>query len=149
MGPGLLGYTVRRVLWAIPVLFVISIMVFAMLRLAPGDPVDRILGQAHYDPVVADRLRAKYGYDQPIYVQYAKYMENLAHGDLGVSPLHSDFTASDVILPNMLISTLISFMAIIITFVLGTPIVVYAALARGTFPNPLTIACSLPPAWNP
>ena len=39
MGPGLLGYTVRRLLWAIPVLLVISFLVFAMLRLAPGDPV--------------------------------------------------------------------------------------------------------------
>ena len=35
---------------------------------------------------------AKYGYDEPIYVQYVKYMENLAHGDLGVSTLHTDFT---------------------------------------------------------
>ncbi len=138
MGPGLFGYIVRRVLWAIPVLFAISIIVFSMLRLAPGDPVDRILGQ-RYDPVVADRLRAKYGYDKPIYVQYEKYIQNLAHGDLGVSTLHSDFTASDVVLPKVWVSAQIGFFAILITFTLGLPIGVYAALARGTFLDPLTI----------
>ena len=139
MGPGLVGYIVRRVLWAIPVLFVISVIVFAMLRLAPGDPVDHILGQ-RYDPEIAARLRSKYGYDEPIYVQYVKYVENLAHGDLGVSTLHTDFTASDVVLPKVWVSTQIGIIAIIITFSLGIPIGVYAALARGTFLDPLTIS---------
>lgn len=139
MGPGLFGYIVRRVLWAIPVLFVISVIVFAMLRLAPGDPVDHILGQ-RYEPEIAARLRSKYGYDDPIYVQYFKYIKNLAHGDLGVSTLHTDFTASDVVLPKVWVSTQIGIFALMITFGLGIPIGVYAALARGTFLDPLTIS---------
>lgn len=139
MSPGLSGYIVRRVLWSIPVLFLISIIVFFMLRLAPGDPVDAILG-SRYQEDQARVLKEKYGYDKPIYVQYIKYMDNLAHGDLGVSTRHRDFTASEVIWPKMWVSTQIGFLAILITFGLGIPVGVYAAMARGTFIDPLTIA---------
>lgn len=134
----MIGYIIRRLLWAVPVLFVISVMVFAMLRLAPGDPVDRILGN-RYDEQVAARLRDKYGYDQPIYLQYAKYVGNLVQGDLGVSTIHTDFTARDVILPKVWVSTQIGLMALVITFGLGIPVGLYAALARGTFLDPLVI----------
>jgi ABC-type dipeptide/oligopeptide/nickel transport system permease component len=139
MSPGLSGYIVRRVLWSIPVLFLISIIVFFMLRLAPGDPVDAILG-SRYQEDQARVLKEKYGYDKPIYVQYVKYLDNLAHGDLGVSTRHRDFTASEVIWPKMWVSTQLGFLAILITFGLGIPVGIYAAMARGTFIDPLTIA---------
>ena len=139
MGPGLTGYIVRRLLWAVPVLFLISIMVFAMLRLAPGSPIDSILGQ-RYTEEQANVLKHKYGYDDPLPIQYAKYMKNLAQGDLGVSTRHRDFAASDIIWHKMWISTQISFIALVIVFGLGIPVGVYAALARGTFIDPLTIS---------
>ncbi|MGE0600286.1 MAG: ABC transporter permease [Dehalococcoidia bacterium] len=139
MGPGLTGYIVRRLLWAVPVLFVISVIVFSMLRLAPGDPVDAILGQ-RYTEEQATVLKHKYGYDQPLPVQYIKYMQNLAHGDLGVSTRHRDFTASDVIWPKLWVSTQMGAIAIVIVFGLGIPVGIYAAMARGTFIDPLTIS---------
>ncbi|MBE7517932.1 MAG: ABC transporter permease [Thermoflexaceae bacterium] len=139
MGPGLFGYAVRRLLWAVPVLFAISVIVFWILRLAPGDPVDTILGR-HYDEERAAVLRDKYGYDEPVYVQYVKYMRNLFHGDLGVSTRHQDFTVSEVIWPKIKVSTQLGAMALFITFALGIPVGVYAALARGTFLDPLTIS---------
>jgi ABC-type dipeptide/oligopeptide/nickel transport system permease component len=138
MGPGLAGYIIRRLLWAIPVLFAISFIVFSMIRLAPGSPVDAILGN-RYQEDQAKALEQKYGYDKPLYVQYVKYMENLAHGDLGVSTRHRDFTASQVIWPKLWVSTQIGFIALLISFGLGIPIGVYAALGRGTFIDPLTI----------
>lgn len=139
MGPGLTGYIVRRLLWAVPVLFVISVGVFSMMRLAPGDPVDAILGQ-RYTEEQAAVLKAKYGYDKPLPVQYVKYMANLAHGDLGVSTRHRDFTASDVIWPKLWVSTQLGAIALLIVFGLGIPVGVYAAMARGTFVDPLTIS---------
>ena len=60
MSTGLLAYIIRRLLWAIPVLFIISFTVFAMLRLAPGDPVEAQLG-IRYQEEQAQRLREKYG----------------------------------------------------------------------------------------
>ena len=139
MASGLFGYTVRRLLWAVPVIFIISVAVFYMLRLAPGDPVDAIL-QKNYQEEQAALLRKKYGYDEPIHVQYYKYMKNLAQGDLGISTRHRDFTASEVILPKVWVSSQIGFMALLIIFSLGIPVGVYAALARGTFLDPLTIS---------
>jgi len=139
MSPGLAGYVVRRLLWAVPVLFLISIIVFTMLRLAPGSPVDAILGQ-RYTEEQARALEKKYGYDDPLPIQYYKYMKNLAQGDLGVSTRHRDFSASEVIWPKMWISTQIGFIALVIVFALGIPVGIYAALGRGTFIDPLTIS---------
>jgi ABC-type dipeptide/oligopeptide/nickel transport system permease component len=140
MGTGVLGYTIRRVLWAIPVLFAISVIVFLILRLAPNDPVDSILGRNAYQEDVANRLREKYGYDDPLPVQYVKYMQNLLQGDLGLSVNHQSFTASEVIWPKIWTSTQINFFALLIMFGLGIPIGVYAAMARGTFVDPLVIS---------
>lgn len=139
MGPGLFGYVLRRLLWAIPVLFVISVLVFYILRLAPGDPTDTLLG-TNYTPEAAAHLRAKYGYDEPIPVQYVKWLQNLVQGDLGVSTRHPAFTTQEVILPKIWVSTQIGFFALLITFGLGIPIGVYCALARGTFIDPLVIS---------
>lgn len=139
MGAGLFGYIIRRILWAVPVLFAISVIVFAIMRLAPGDPVDTLLG-TRYTEDVASRLREKYGYDEPIHIQYITYMGNLFQGDLGVSTNHADFTVSQVVLPKIWISTQIGAMALVIAFAIGIPAGIYAALARGTFLDPLTIS---------
>ncbi len=139
MGPGLLGYVIRRLLWAIPVLIAVSFIVFSILRLAPGDPVDSLLGQ-RYDEEAAARLRAKYGYDQPLLQQYTTYMSNLVRGDLGVSTRHQDFRVGEVIWPKIKVSSQLGAIALFLTFFLGIPIGVYAALARGTFLDPLTIS---------
>ncbi|MCS7295761.1 MAG: ABC transporter permease [Chloroflexota bacterium] len=138
MPPGLSAYLIRRLLWTIPVLLAISFIVFTILRLAPGDPVDTLLGQ-RYTEETAARLRAKYGYDQPLLVQYGKYLWNLMQGDLGVSTRHADFTVSEVIWPKIKVSSQLGAMALVLTFAIGIPVGVYAALARGTPLDPLTI----------
>jgi len=140
MAAGVLGYTIRRLLWAVPVLFSISVIVFVILRLAPNDPVDTILGRNAYQEDVANRLREKYGYDDPLPVQYWKYMSNLFRGDLGLSVQHQDFTASEIIWPKIWTSTQINFFALVLTFGIGIPVGIYAALARGTFVDPLVIS---------
>ena len=139
MGSGLLGYSIRRLLWAIPVLFAVSVILFAILRLGPNDPVDAILPRSVYTEDQAALLRKKYGYDQPVYQQYFTYMKNLLQGDPGTSIKHPDFTMREFIFNKMWVSTQINFMALIITFTLGIPIGIYAALARGTSIDPLTI----------
>jgi ABC-type dipeptide/oligopeptide/nickel transport system permease component len=136
---GLAGYIARRLLWAIPVLFAISVIVFYILRLAPGDPVDALLGQ-RYQEHEAALIREKYGYDRPIHIQYVRYMQNLVQGDLGVSTRHQAFTVSEVILPKIWVSARLGLIALVISFVLGIAAGIYAALARGTFLDPLTIS---------
>src|SRR5205085_7323535 len=71
--------------------------------------------------------------------QYYKYMKNLAHGDLGISVRHVDFDASEFIWRKMWTSAQIGIVALVLTFALGIPIGIYAAMGRGTFLDPLTI----------
>lgn len=138
MSQGLAGYVIRRLLWTVPVIFLISVFVFLLLRLAPQDPIDSLLGQ-RYDDEIADRLRAKYGYDRPLHIQYLKYVQNLFQGDLGVSTRHGDFSVAEVVIPKIRVSAGMNIMAMILIFGLGVPVGVYAALVRGSFLDPLVI----------
>ncbi len=139
MSQGLAGYIIRRLFWAVPVIFAVSILVFLLLRLAPSDPIDSIL-DVRYDEEIAERLRTKYGYDEPIHIQYMKYVENLFQGDLGVSTKYGDFSVAEVIFPKIRVSASIGVMAVVIAFGIGIPVGVYAALVRGTFLDPLTVS---------
>jgi peptide/nickel transport system permease protein len=79
-----LKYIVRRLLGAIPVLFGLSIVLFAFVHLLPGDPCRSILGQ-HATPDACLRLRANLGLDLPMWQQYVNYLGQLVRGDLGAS----------------------------------------------------------------
>jgi peptide/nickel transport system permease protein len=79
-----LRYTLYRVLLAIPLLFGLSILVFAYVRLIPGDPVTAMLG-VQSNPDLVARLKAQYGFDQPILSQYLLWIDHLFRGDFGIS----------------------------------------------------------------
>lgn len=84
-------YIVKRLLQAIPLLLGVATVTFFIVHLAPGDPMDMFLEQRfrrQIDPEVIELLRQKYGLDQPLHVQYVKWIGNLARGDLGESFRH-------------------------------------------------------------
>src|SRR5919202_1276417 len=86
----MLQYIIRRILLMIPTLFFISLVTFLIIDLAPGDFLSSYVAQMAEQGQMTDsqavaRLRAQYGLDQPFYVKYAKWLERLAHGDLGYS----------------------------------------------------------------
>lgn len=78
------SYVVRRVLLLIPVLFGLSVLVFLLIHLAPGDPVTSQLG-IHATPQTVARLRASLGLNEPLPVQYVLWLGRVFHGDLGTS----------------------------------------------------------------
>ncbi|NLM44882.1 MAG: ABC transporter permease [Clostridiales bacterium] len=80
----MLGYTIRRILQIIPVLFVISLVVFLMLHMIPGDPVKNMLGINATEEAI-EAMRAKLGLDQPLHKQYISFMKGVLKGDLGTS----------------------------------------------------------------
>ena len=82
-------YIVRRVLISIPVLFGILVLVFVIARLLPGDPCHILLGERANAAVCAD-FSHRYGFDQPIATQFATYLSNFFHGDLGSSLLTNE-----------------------------------------------------------
>ncbi len=77
-------HILKRILSLIPVLLVVSLLVFMMVHMMPGDPARLMAGeQATAEDV--ERIRAAYGYDRPLYIQYIRYVEGILHGDLGTS----------------------------------------------------------------
>ena len=77
-------YVVRRLLLAIPVIVAMSIFVFLMIHLVPGDPVQTMLG-FRATPENVSTVRAQLGLDRPLREQYVRYLKDLAHGDFGQS----------------------------------------------------------------
>ncbi len=76
-------YIARRLLLAIPVLLGASALIFLMVFALPGDPIRALGGDRPLPQAVQDQLRADYNLDDPVYIQYAKYVGNLAQGDFG------------------------------------------------------------------
>jgi peptide/nickel transport system permease protein len=81
-------YIIRRLLAAIPVLFGLSIILFAFIHLLPGDPASALLGQ-HATPELTAQIRVQLGLDKPLWQQYLQYMGQLLHGDLGKSIINN------------------------------------------------------------
>ena len=90
----MLGYVLRRLLGAIPTLFVIITLPFFMMRAAPGGPFD---GARKLPPDIEKNIEAAYNLDKPVMEQYAIYVGRLLHGDLGPSFRTKDFTVAQLI----------------------------------------------------
>ena len=103
-------YLIQRVLHAFIVIWLVVTLVFFMLRAVPGDPFAAML--ADVDPEAAEVLKAKWGYDQPVHVQYYLWMGNLLQGDLGNSIYGSNVAVSRIIreaIPRTLSLAFLSF----------------------------------------
>src|SRR3990170_1021354 len=80
----MLNYALRRLLITIPILLGLSIHVFAFVRALPGGPAIALLGERSTE-AAEEQIEEELGLDQPLYVQYGRYMRNLLSGDLGTS----------------------------------------------------------------
>jgi peptide/nickel transport system permease protein len=79
------AYALRRLLIAVPTVLLISLVVFSILALAPGDPLSNLASSAEIPPEVRENLRKQFGLDEPIYVRYVKWFSNFLQGDWGFS----------------------------------------------------------------
>ncbi|HEU4571762.1 MAG TPA: ABC transporter permease, partial [Candidatus Limnocylindrales bacterium] len=93
----MLKYVVRRLLATIPVLFGLSIVLFAFVHLLPGDPAAALLGQ-HATPELTAQIRAQLHLDDPLWQQYLAYLNQLLHGDLGKSVINNRSVISELAL---------------------------------------------------
>src|SRR5438067_6701996 len=128
----MISYIVQRVLWAIPTLFGISILSFVVMQLPPGDFLSSyaaILAQQGegIGAEQLDRLREAYGLDQPMYVQYWKWISGIIfRGDFGVS-MEWKLPVTDLIWDRMAWTIFVSFLTIIVGYLIAIPIGVYSA----------------------
>jgi ABC-type dipeptide/oligopeptide/nickel transport system permease component len=119
----------RRLLWMIPILLGISVIVFSMMHLAPGDPAEAILGPRGTEALLR-QARRELGLDQPLYVQYGAWVLNAARGDLGKSYRLNRPVAPEV-LDRFKNSALLAGVAFVIAVVLGTLAGCLSAVRRG------------------
>jgi ABC-type dipeptide/oligopeptide/nickel transport system permease component len=136
-----LKYVIRRLLGAIPVLFGLTIILFAFIHLLPGDPAEAILGQ-HQRPELVEALRHRLGLDLPLWQQYVNYMNDLLHGDLGNSFVDNRAVLSGFVsrFPGTIELTIA---ALIFAVGLGIPLGRYAARRPQTFGDGFVTVISL------
>ena len=128
----MLSYTIRRILGAIPTLFVIITAAFFMMRLAPGGPFDT---ERRLPPEIAKNIAAAYDLDKPVYQQYLIYLGKLTHGDFGPSYKIRDFTVSQLIANGFPVSLKLGLLAITLALAVGTTLGILAALKQNRPPD--------------
>jgi len=150
---GLRNYVIRRLILMIPTFLLISLVIFLMIHLAPGDPVEIMMAgspgrvsQAH-----VEQIRKELGLDQPIFIQYSMWITRLLRGDLGYSYLSSETVWSLMIgrIPRTVELMLVAeFVSLAIAIVLGvTAAVKHHSLADALSSVGALIGFSVPSFW--
>lgn len=121
-------YILRRLIQLVPVVFGITIIIFTMLRLVPGDPAYAVLGEKATDAQIA-LMREKMGLNEPIYVQYGYYLRDLVQLDLGDSTKYRE-PVNSLIWERLRVSLAMVLMTAILTVLISLPLGIYAALKK-------------------
>jgi len=143
-------YALRRLVYAIPILIGVSIVVFALIKMAPGDAADLLI-PPETPKEVAAQIRAKLGLDQPVHIQYVRWLGRILHGDLGISIVTNEPVSSSLLsaLGNTL---MLALPAAVLGFSLGVILGALAAFHTGTlwdrvFSAVAITGVSLPHYW--
>ena len=122
-------FFLKRLLFLIPLLLIISFLAFGLMRIAPGGPFDS--NRVPATPEIERAIRAKYHLDEPLLKQYARYLGDLARGDLGVSTKYRNHTVNDIIRSALPVSLTLGGLAFCFALGLGIPWGVLMAVRRG------------------
>ncbi|WP_144634412.1 ABC transporter permease [Bordetella genomosp. 13] len=126
----MLRLILRRVVVAIPTLVLVSMLVFMLQKILPGDPVLTLAGEER-DPAVLDYLRDKYHLNDPLPVQYGAWVTQVLQGDLGKS-LRTDVPVSQLITQKLPVTLQLAVMAMFFAVLIGIPMGIIAAVRKGT-----------------
>ncbi|WP_257790430.1 ABC transporter permease [Granulosicoccus antarcticus] len=132
-----MGFCLRRIMYMIPTLILVSIVTFIIIQLPPGDYLDSLaadMGESGSDnTAVVETLRQQYGLGQPIYVQYYKWMKGiLLHGNFGIS-FEKNVLVTDLIWDRLGWTFGISIMTLLFIWVTALPIGIYSAVKKYSF----------------
>jgi peptide/nickel transport system permease protein len=126
----MLRYIGRRFLIAIPTLLIVSVLVFALQQLLPGDPVLTMAGEER-DPQVLAFLREKYRLDDPVPIQYFVWLGQVLQGNLGIS-LRTDIPVLELVLSKLPVTIELAILAMIVALLIGIPTGIISAVKKGT-----------------
>lgn len=136
----MLGYATRRILQAIPTLLLIVAAAFFLMRAAPGGPFD---DERALPPEIEANLQAAYGLDQPVTVQFARYLGGLLRGDLGPSFRMKDFTVAELIGRGLPVTLSIGAAALLLGIGLGVPLGLVAGLRQNGWADHAVMSVAL------
>ena len=135
-------YVLSRLAWLPVILLIVSFITFALGRFGPGDPVEILMGQ-YNDKQVIERIREQRGLNDPIFVQYGRYIKDVLRGDFGESFKYRGRTVSELLKKKMWVSAQLNIAAISLSLVVGIPLGLFAALRQGTLWDTGTVAFTL------
>ena len=124
-------YFLKRLIFMVPMLLVISFLAFMLVRVAPGGPFDRERVPA--SPEVERQLKEKYHLDEPLWMQYLRYLGGLVQGDLGPSLKQRNHSVNDIIAQALPVSLTIGVAAFAFALGLGIPLGFIAAVKKGSW----------------
>jgi peptide/nickel transport system permease protein len=127
----MLAYLVRRILATVPVMAVVALFVFALLHLSPGDPAAIIAGDTA-SPADIARIHQALGLDQPLYIQFGRWIWHVLHGDLGIS-IFTDLPVSQLILQRVEPTVVLTVSTLLISVLAALPMGVVAAWKAGSW----------------
>lgn len=147
----MLRYIVKRVLHAIPLILLITVIGYFIINLAPGDPVNMFINPEKATKIDVERIRQAMGLDKPIYIRYFIWLKNICNGNLGDSYFHSRPVAEMLgeAIPNTLV---LSIAATLLAVIVAIPAGIISAIKRNTiwdyiFSTISFIGVSLPSFW--
>lgn len=127
-----LNYVIRRLLFLLPVLFFVSVLIFGLSHLAPGDPALIMVGGKQTSPEVLENIREKYHLNDPIWEQYLYWLGDALQGNLGES-FKQKQPVWDMIAERLPLTLQLVFMSTCITLLLAVPLGIFAAVKKHTW----------------
>jgi peptide/nickel transport system permease protein len=137
----MLNYLLRRFSQIIPTLFFVSIMIFGLQQLLPGDPALALAGEER-DPELIAQLRAQYHLDQPIPVQYFYWLQGVFQGDLGES-IRIKQPVGQLIMQKLPVTAQLAFWSMVFALLIGIPAGIISAIRKDTWPDYIANAIGL------
>ena len=138
----MLRFVLRRLALIVPTFFGVTLLAFALIHLIPGDPVENLSGERGMDPARRARLLHQFGLDEPLPLQYARYVAQVLRGDLGYSLTTHDSVAREF--ATLFPATVeLAFFAMAFALIVGLPAGVLAAVKRNTVADYAVMGVSL------
>ena len=125
------SFVLKRLGLVVPTFLGITLLVFSLIRLIPGDPVEALSGERGMDPARYQRLLHEFGLDRPLPVQYGEYVWRALHGDLGLSTITHESVFREFI-ARFPATIELSFCAMLLALLIGLPAGIIAAVKRNT-----------------
>src|SRR5690349_23394582 len=126
----MLNFLARRIAQLVPTLVFVSILIFSLQQLLPGDPALFMAGEER-DPAIIEQIRQQYKLDQPIPIQYLHWVKGVLSGDFGES-LRIKVPVRELIAQKLPVTMQLAAMAIVIAFLIGIPAGIISAVKRNT-----------------